>query len=139
MPFQIEPDVVGEWGDQMDYDAHRVPPLVGPFHYVIDSWAGEDLVTTHPYFFVTRRLADAISDAGLTGVDFAPTRVTVSEPGSLSPDWGEPDLFQLVFCGDVHSDIYLHDQVDLRIRTRAMDVLNSFNLGGAEIETVEEG
>jgi hypothetical protein len=89
--FQIEPDVVGECGDQMDYDAHRTPQLVGPFHYVIDSWAGEDLVTTHPYFFVTRKLADAITAVGLTGtgIDFAPARVTISEEGSLSPELGE--------------------------------------------------
>lgn len=26
--FEIEPDVVGEWGDHMDYDAHRNPQLV---------------------------------------------------------------------------------------------------------------
>ena len=135
--FQIEPDVVGEWGDQMDYDARRVPQLVGPFHYVIDSWAGEDLVTTHPYFFVTRKLADAIAAAGLTGVDFAPARVSVSEQGSLSPEWGEPDLLQLVFVGDANSDIYLHDRVDLRVQGRAMDVLNRFNLGDADVDVVE--
>lgn len=135
--FQIEPDVVGEWGDQMDYDAHRVPPLVGPFHYVIDSWAGEDLVTTHPYFFVTRKLADAITAAGLTGIDFARARVTISEQGSLSPEWGEPELLQLVFVGDANSDIYLHDRVDLRVRARAMEVLNAFNLGDADVDVVD--
>lgn len=135
--FQIEPDVVGEWGDHMDYDANRVPQLVGPFHYVIDSWAGEDLVTTHPYFFVTRKLADAITAAGLTGIDFAPARVTISEQGTLSPEWGEPELLQLVFVGDANSDIYLHDRVDLRIRARAMEVLNAFNLGDADVDVVE--
>ncbi|GGR63864.1 hypothetical protein J2S40_004771 [Nocardioides luteus] len=136
--FQIEPDVVGEWGDQMDYDAHRTPQLVGPFHYVIDSWAGEDLVTTHPYFFVTSKLADEIRTAGLSGVEFAPARVSISEQGSLSPEWGEPDLLQLVFVGDANSDIYLHDRVDLRVSARAMEVFNRFNLGDADVDVVDE-
>ena len=137
MLFQIEPDVVGEWGDHMDYDAHRNPQLVGPFHYVIDNWTGQDLVTTHPYFFVTRKLADAIVAAGLTGVDSAPVRATVSELGSLNPDWGEPDLLQLIFTGDATSDIFLHARVDLRVRARAMEVINNFNLGDATVDLIE--
>lgn len=138
MLFQIEPGVVGEWGDQMDYDAHRTPQLVGPFHYVIDSWAGEDLVTTHPYFFVTSRMADAITAAGLSGIEFAPARVTISDQGSLSPEWGKPELLQLVFVGDIDSDIHLHDRVDLRASARAMEVFNRFNLGDADVNVVDE-
>lgn len=134
--FQIEPDVVGEWGDQMDYDAHRDPQLVGPFHYAIDSWAGEDLVTTHPYFFVTRRLAEAIASAALSGVQFAPVRVTLAEQGSLSEGWGLPDLVQLVFTGDSSSDLFLQDRVDLRVSGRAMEILRHFNLGEADVDEI---
>lgn len=96
--YQIEPDVVGEWGDDVDYDPAREPRLVGPFHYVLDSWTGEDLVTTHPFFFVTRRLEDAIMAAELTGVEFV--LVTVSSEGWATPARPElPELAQLDFTG----------------------------------------
>lgn len=81
--YQIEQDIVGHWGEDVDYDPAREPRLVGPFHYVLDSWSGEDLITTHPLFFVTRRLANAITAAGLTGVEFTPTRV--SSEGWVTP------------------------------------------------------
>lgn len=132
--YQIEPDIAGEWGEDVDYDPAREPRLVGPFHYVLDSWSGEDLVTTHPFFFVTRRLADAITAAGLTGVEFTPTRV--SSEGWVTPSRPElPDLLQLVFTGDTDSDLLLHKS-DLRVSGRTIEVLRMFNLGAADIDLV---
>lgn len=136
--YQIEPDVVGLWGDDMDFDANRDPQLIGPFHYAIDIWTGQDLVTTDPFFFVTRRLAEAIHQAGLTGVEFAPVTVTPGEQGQLGSSSAPlPDLVQLVFTGSESDDLYLFEGIDLRVSERAMALLREFNLGRADIETVD--
>lgn len=133
--YQIEPDVVGLWGNDMDFDANRDPQLVGPFHYAVDIWTGQDLVTTDPFFFVTKRLADAIRAAGLTGVEFAPVKVTPGDQGQLVDDNAPlPDLVQLVFTGGPAGDLYLFEDIDLRVTERAMAVLRDFNLGRADIE-----
>lgn len=137
--YQIEPDVVGLWGDNMDFDATRAPQLIGPFHYAIDIWVGQDLVTTDPFFFVTRGLADAIVAANLTGVDFAPVTVTAGEQGQLVDDNAPlPDLVELVFNGDHGDDFYLFEDIDLCVSERAMAMLRDFNLGRADIEPVDE-
>lgn len=136
--FQLEPDVVGLWGEDMDFDANRDPQLIGPFHYAIDIWAGQDLVTTDPFFFVTRRLADAIATANLTGVGFAPVTVTAGEHGQLIDDKAPlPDLVRLVFNGAAGDDFYLFEDIDLRVSERAMAMLQDFNLGRADIEPVD--
>ncbi|MGH4000306.1 MAG: hypothetical protein ACRDTJ_22920 [Pseudonocardiaceae bacterium] len=136
--YQIEPDVVGLWGDDMDFDANRDPQLVGPFHYAIDIWTGQDLVTTDPFLFVTRRLADAIQAAGLTGVEYAPVKVTPGEQGQLVDDNTPlPDLVQFVFTGNAADDLYLFEDVDLRVSARAMALLRDFNLGCADVEQVD--
>lgn len=137
--YQIEPDVVGLWGDNMDFDANRDPQLVGPFHYAIDIWTGQDLVTTDPFFFVTRRLADTIETGNLTGVEFAPVTVTAGEQGQLVDDNAPlPDLVQLVFSGTAGDDFYLFEDIDLRVSERAMSMLREFNLGRADIEPVND-
>lgn len=137
--FQIRPNVIGEWGEEMDFDASREPRLVGPFHYAVDSWSGEDLVSTHPFYFVTRRLADAITAAGLSGVRFAPAKVTASEQAiEIGEETALPDLVQLEVVGDESSDFHLHRGVYLRVSERAMDLLRGFELGIARVHEVTE-
>lgn len=128
--FQIRPSVIGEWGEEMDFDANREPRLIGPFHYAVHSWSGEDPVSTHPFYFVTRRLADAITAAGLSGVRFVPARVIASEQAiEMGEEPVLPDLVQLDVIGDESGDFYLHRGVYLRVSERTMDLLRGFDLG----------
>lgn len=66
MFYRIRPEVPGVIGEDTAFDTTVHPPRVeGTLYYEIDNWFGSDLVTSHPCYLVTHKLADALASSGL--------------------------------------------------------------------------
>ena len=67
------PEVSGGFGPNTivikpNPDHHDVTyPRVENLEYVFDGWLGDELITSHPVFIVTKSLADALLNSSLTG------------------------------------------------------------------------
>jgi hypothetical protein len=96
------------------------------------GWDADDLVTSFPCFLVSDRLAKAMTEAHLTGLELADVEVTVDdqfrhffpETADSLPGWrwltpvGEPWA----------SDLWVDERADLHASFRAMTVLRRFSL-----------
>jgi hypothetical protein len=98
--FIIEPEVAGGLGPHTEMDRSVHPPIVTKLHYVFDGWLGDEILETFPCHIVTRRLADRLSAANMSGVAFSSVEVSVSEEfEDVHPDVSLPEFVRLVPSG----------------------------------------
>ena len=78
--YILNPEVAGELGDgsEVVYENGKIKE-VKFLEYVFMGWLGDELLTTHPCFIVTKSLQEDIILAGLTGMEFDEIRVTISD------------------------------------------------------------
>lgn len=84
--YKIEPTVEGSHGEFSEFDPTSNKRRLLSFHLVLEDWFGEDLVTVTPGFAVTRRLADSLSESGLTGFELRDMYLSISTDGTGSDD-----------------------------------------------------
>ena len=66
MFYRIRPEVPGVIGEDTVFDTRVRPPRVeGTLYYEIDNWSGDDLITSHPRFLVTEKMAAILTSSGL--------------------------------------------------------------------------
>lgn len=138
--YQLAPEVAGGLGPATVFDQSAVPWRITRLEYRFDDWLGDDLVTSTPAVLATVRVRDAIRDAGLTGVQFAPVTVTRSE---LFDDLGGGDLPEWVWLLPVGrtdvDDFWSADRRDLVVSERALVLLQRFNLVHCDVTPAASG
>ncbi len=77
--FELEPEVVGGWGDSTDADVSVHPPRVKKLHYRFDGWLGDVLLESFPCFIITVAAAAALEEVKLTGYRLAPVKISKAE------------------------------------------------------------
>lgn len=112
--FMLEPEVPGGWGPgttvinwaEIQAGLSEIPSLA-KCEIVFEDWLGDDLVTSHPFFVVTERLASAIQGEALTGAVFRDAQVSVSDQfADLNAAQRLPQFKWLVPEGRVHLDAF---------------------------------
>lgn len=133
----LEPEVLGGIDADCDCDFSIQPPRIDNLVLSFDDWLGDDLLTTHPVFFVTQDMASKIGAAKLSGCAFAPMTVKRSE---LFDDLHEDDPLELpAFVWlKVHGqagvdDFGLTSKAGLVVSDRALSVLKSGSLEHCDV------
>ena len=139
--YQLEPEVPGGIGPQVLLEMRPdVYPLVQRPHLEFAyGYLGDELLTTHPVFFVTTALADTLRASALTGFALS-TDVEVSvDPQLLElvPDWSPPSVEWLRVNGaPEREDFGLTTDAGLVVSSRALDVLRSHRIGHCGVKPV---
>lgn len=135
MIWEVDAEVAGGLGRDMDYKHERSPRLIGRLHYVFDGWLGDDIVTTASFWLVSERLAAALRNSELTGFELEDALVTVSDTWRTFKGDAEPGVWtRLVPVGDREhgSDFFVENNgTRLFVSDRAAEFLRGF--------TVQEG
>lgn len=78
--FKVYPEVPAGIGKDTLFDKTSVPWEILNLHLVFQGWLGCQLMTSHPYFFVTYFLKERIEKSKITGIlKFKPVTITKSE------------------------------------------------------------
>lgn len=98
---------------------------------VLDNWPEDDILCGMGRgHFVTRRLADALVDCGLTGFNIKPVKVVDGEQFFVcrKTHSGEslPEILQLELIGKAGQDDFGRDKL-MVVSERAMELLKTFN------------
>lgn len=132
--FLLSPEVAGGLGKNTVMNRTVHPPAISRLHYELDGWLGDELLESFPCFVVTRRLADAIENAGLSGVSFGDLEVTTSEQfKELYPDRDLPQFVWMKVMGKAgKQDFGLDDQNRLIASEKALDVLKTMRVDNCD-------
>jgi hypothetical protein len=127
--LELRPEVPG-FITGASYDYSIKPPKVVHPVLAIDGWMGDDLLASHPCFFVTERLARALKSSNLSGFELA-GEVTIQPTEiykGLNPIRGLPVLQWFQPSEEDGFDFYFEKRVHLKVSPRAWDLLKSFNV-----------
>ncbi|MFC8190831.1 hypothetical protein ACFUMH_04105 [Cellulomonas sp. NPDC057328] len=139
MSYEVRPEVAGGLGEGtiIAFDQPGAPITV--LHYEFEGWGGDDIVTTSPEHIVTERLAEALSEAGLSGFRFDDVLTTKSEqfemfhPEVVLPRWrwlritGQPEV----------DDAWRGELNRLTVSDRFYAVLSGFNIANGRNRPLE--
>jgi hypothetical protein len=140
--FELEPEVpcaLGE-GTALELRPDAYPLVVRPQFEWSLGYLGDDLLTTHPVYFVTRPLAESLQTSGLSGfrlsMDFD---VTVNEQlPNAKPGWSPPAIVWLRVTGDAGIDDFgLSATAGLIVSHAALALLRTHRLEHCEVTAVE--
>ncbi|MFW9995563.1 MAG: hypothetical protein ACFFD4_26230 [Candidatus Odinarchaeota archaeon] len=137
MFYYIEPEVAGDWGDNIIVDTSVHPPIVTRLHYeFINVWLGDDILETFPCFIVTDRLKKALELARFSGYTIDDVEVSVAvDFRVMYPNRTLPEFHWLKIHGVAGKDDFgIAEDLRLVISTRVLGVLRKFNLEHAESE-----
>lgn len=158
--FLLSPEVPGGFGDDtvlgsyLDRaDKSQEYPDVTELHLVFEGWLGDELVTSHPCYLVTSRLAATLRASGLRGVSFRAVKVSRSDqfemfhPGRQLPafEWLRPtgrvnidaDTGRIQSTSD--DDFLLDCRARLYVTQRALEVLRLHTVTNCEVHASEQG
>jgi hypothetical protein len=135
----VEPSVDGEIDSVSDFG---LKPQVAQreaknLEYLIDVWSGNDVITSTPFFLVTRRFARKAEESKLTGAMF--THVVIKKADQFD-EWEAnkgaslPELLWMRVLGQQgNDDIGLTPQGSLVVSEKCMIVLNALQMDNASI------
>lgn len=135
MSVILEPEVAGGLGEGTVMDRSVHPPRVSRLVYEFEGWLGDGIVESFPCFLVTEALAQALTEARLTG--FALADVTVETTDEFNQHFARPlpRFLWLQVTGRAQlDDFWLHTDNRLAVSTRALDVLRTQHLDNALLE-----
>lgn len=140
--YVLHPEVPGGIDEECKCDFSAVPPRVDELVVSFDDWLGDDLLTTHPVFFVTAQLAERLRGTGLGGYALAPMKVKRSE---LFDDIHEddplelPEFLWLRLHGRAGFDAFgFSDSMELVVSEQALSLLRSMRLAQCEVRPLKE-
>lgn len=78
--FILSPEVAGEIGENsiLTYENGRIKDVIY-LDYCFMGWLGDELLSQHPCFIITKSLQADIIKAGLTGISFSDISISFSE------------------------------------------------------------
>jgi hypothetical protein len=137
--YVLRPEVPGGMGDGTVL--HQRPgtyPLVERIEF---EWGygslGDELITTHPVYLVTKPLAETLRSAGLSGFTLS-SDVAMSVDDNvreLEPDWRPPTLEWLHVAGSAGVDDFgLTDDASLVVSDKALAVLRTHQIDNCDVE-----
>lgn len=133
--YTIEPEVAGGLGTGTVMDASVHPPRVVQLDYEFAGWLGDDLLETFPCYIVTERLADALTNAELTGFTLADLTVSTSEDFSEHFHQSLPRFQWLQVHGSSGiDDMWLDGSHMLTVTETALAVFRTAQLDNAVVE-----
>lgn len=136
--FLLDPEVAGGKAEDTVVSRSVFPPRVSKLHYRFDGWLGDDLLTSFPCFIVTERLAEAIKNAGLSGVEFKDVKITKSEEFEhFFPNKELPPFVWLDVIGKPGHDDFgaLEKDATLVVSDQALRLLRTFHLKQCGVRT----
>ena len=133
--YDLEPEVPGQWGKKMVFDRNGPDRKIVKLHIEFDGWLGDDLLTSHPCFFATPRLAEEIKLNKLTGV--TPSHMETSRSitfETIYPGRQLPEFVWLKIAGKPGVDDFgLAGNGKLIVSAKALAVLRAFNLNHCDV------
>ena len=137
MPYQLEPQVAGELGDDTVMDVSVHPPLVSRVAYELDQPDNDDLIQSFPVYLVERSMADQLVRAGLTGFDLAAAVVRPGEEYEAEYQGkAHKDYVWLRVHGTNQHDCWIDHTLMLCVSDAMMAVLKSGQLEGCDVVPV---
>ena len=136
--YRLSPEVPGGLGENAELiQRPGTYPLVTRLHFEFGAdTLGNDLMTDHPVYMVTRALADGLRQTALTGYTLSTDiEVSVDENVSeLEPDWRVPVIEWLQVSGAAGTDDFgLDSHAVLVVSDAAQSVLRRFRIDDCEI------
>ncbi len=140
MFYALEPDVPGGLGEDTALDTTVHPPrVVGTLYYEIDNWFGDDLITSHPVYLVTEKLAATLTGSGLGHFEVRNVEIVYGQAAferlyrhGLSEF---PEFCWLFVTGTaVQDDVGLTPRGRLIVSGAALRVFRQGNLNMCEVE-----
>jgi len=135
--YNVDPEVAGGWGANMDVT--RLPDqslIVNKVHYQFDGWGGDALLESTPIFIGTRKLAEAITSAGLNGVEFDSAEISKSVIfNQLQPGVELPEFLWFKFYGMPGKDDFGLKNLQLVVSKRALNLLQDQGIDNADVES----
>jgi hypothetical protein len=137
--YVVEPEVAGGWGDNIIVDRSVEPVRVEHLHYQFEGWLGDELLTTHPVYICTERVAAALQAGGFSGFGFSEVEVSRSSQfEELHPGRRLRPFRWLKVTGEAERDDFGLRGGHLVVSERALSCLRAFSLIHARIRTVGE-
>jgi hypothetical protein len=139
--YFLGPEVPGALGERTELiQRPGTYPIVKRLHFEFsDGTFGDDLITTHPVFMATTRLADDLRRSGLSGFTLS-TEIVVSVDEQVwlfQPDWKAPPLEWLQVTGVPGSDDFgLTGDARLVASGDALSVLLGHQIDHCEVTPV---
>ena len=140
MFYRLRPDVPGALADETVLDTSVRPPRVaGALYYEIDNWFGDDLITAHPCFLVTEKMAAALAGSGLGSFEIRGAEITYGEDAHERLERHGltefPEFRWLFVTGTAgQDDLGLTPRGRLVVSDAALEIFRQGNLDGCEIE-----
>lgn len=139
--YRLQPDVPASTGENSEFDRNAAPTKTCYLHILFETNTFSDLMNLILDFFVTEKLARALSKSNLTGID---TSRKVDEIGKSEnckehyPEFETPVCYFLDIKGiPGESDFYLDNFMELYVSHKALQFLKKFNLEGVDIYPAE--
>jgi len=135
--YLLDPEVAGGWGPNTKFTRSLGKPVVIlALNYEFDGWLGDDLLESTPVFIVTRRLADRLQAARLTGFVMRPVEISTSEQfRDLYGDLELPEFVWIDIVGKAGGDDFgIHADGRLVVSRKALDVIKTTQLDHCEVE-----
>jgi hypothetical protein len=106
----------------------------------MDDWLGDVLLETFPCFVLTEEASRAISSSRLTGANFAPFEISLSEQFlELQANVRLPRFLWMQVVGKAGMDDFGIDRSNqLVVSQQALALLRRLGLGHAEIDTLPQ-
>lgn len=146
--YQIEPDTAGSLGDDTVHEGWTDRPLkISKLQIELEFWPDDDLVEAGLYGYVgTRRLAEALKNNRLTGVEFDHVDVIEGDQFWIHkedhPGETVPELLWFKFFGKAAVDDFGLLQgpgsFPLVVSERALVLLKSFKFTNCEIKDLDD-
>ena len=137
--YVIKPEVAGGWGEHIVVDRSVDPVQIKHLHYKFDGWLGDELLTTHPVYICTERVAAALQAGKLSGFKLADVEVSRSSQfQEVYPDRTIPPFRWLQVTGAAERDDFGLRAGHLVVSERGLSCLRSFTLSHADVDTVAE-
>ncbi|GAA4852483.1 hypothetical protein [Saccharopolyspora rosea] len=140
MFYYLDPDVPGLLGEPTVLDTTVHPPrVVGPLYYEIDNWFGDDLISAHPCYLVTEKLANLLTGSGLGRFEIRDVEMIYGEEAYdrlHRHGFSEFPKFRWLFVTGTagEDDVGLTPRGRLIVSDAALEVFRQGDLNGCDIE-----
>jgi hypothetical protein len=146
--FRIEPEVAGGIGknSKISYEDGKIREVIY-LDYEFQGWLGDDILTTHPCFLVSKPLSEAIKNNLLCGYKFENISISISEEfKELHTNCIIPDFVRIIPNNSVddttlfnvlENDFYFYKKRYLIVSEAALQVIKQFNVANSIIYEIK--
>lgn len=146
--FVIEPEVAGGLGEksEMLYENGKIKDVMY-LDYEFQGWLGDDILTTHPCFIISKPLFEVIRDSSLCGYRLDSMNVSFSdEYRELHKDLKVPEFMRIIpsesirdttIINTLSMDFYLYKNRYLVVSETVLQIIRNFHIANCTIYEVE--